>query len=128
VPAFTRQHTAHRFLAVLTVFFTRALNSRLTVSSPVTVNCVDPGWCDPDSTRGEGEEGVDPLGGSYTIEQGSRQLVWAAVGGREADLKGAYIWLAEVNEPSDVVLGEAGKVAEDRVWVSVIVAHHTRHI
>jgi len=58
----------------------------------------------------------------HTTEQGSRQLVWAAVGGqgREDELRGAYIWSAQVLEPSDVVLGEEGKKAEIRVWDDTI--------
>ena len=55
-----------------------------------------------------------------TSEEGSRQVVWAAVG--EADtpdtLRGAYISLARVSEPSDYVLSEEGKKAQDKLWVS----------
>ena len=55
-----------------------------------------------------------------TSEEGSRQVVWAAVG--EADppdtLRGAYISLARVSEPSDYVLSEEGRKAQDKLWVS----------
>ena len=54
-----------------------------------------------------------------TAEQGSRQLVWAAVGGagREFELRGAYVSKANVREVSDYVLSDDGAVAQRRVWV-----------
>ena len=52
-------------------------------------------------------------------EHGSRQLVWAALGGagREDELKGAYISEDDVREPSDSAIGERGKAIQDRIWV-----------
>ena len=54
-----------------------------------------------------------------TAEQGSRQLVWAAVGGagREFELRGAYVSKADVQEVSDYVLSDDGVVAQRRIWV-----------
>lgn len=58
-----------------------------------------------------------------TTEEGSRQLVWAAVGtpkgGEESldKLRGAYVNLADIDEPSDFMLGEKGKKREDKLWV-----------
>jgi hypothetical protein len=55
-----------------------------------------------------------------TAEEGSRQLVWAAVGipdGGLEKLRGALIDLSGVDEPSDYVLGEKGKEREDKLWV-----------
>lgn len=56
-----------------------------------------------------------------TTEEGSRQLVWAAIGHEEKkdELRGAYISLAEVSEPSDFVLSEQGSVAQDKIWVGL---------
>lgn len=58
---------------------------------------------------------------SRSTEEGSRQLVWAAIGvpeGKSLDqLRGAYINLERVEEPSDIVLGEEGKRREDKLWV-----------
>jgi len=53
-----------------------------------------------------------------TTEQGSRQLVWAAVGGagREFELRGAYVSKADVQEVSDYVLSDDGVVAQRRIW------------
>ena len=54
-----------------------------------------------------------------TAEQGSRQLVWAAVGGagREFELRGAYVDKADIKEVSDYVLSDDGAVAQRRIWV-----------
>jgi len=45
---------------------------------------------------------------AYTSEEGSRQLVYAAVGGRddEAKLRGSYISLSIIRERGDFVLSE----------------------
>lgn len=55
-----------------------------------------------------------------TTEQGSRQLVWAAVGGtgREFELRGAYVNKANLQEVSDYVLSDEGAVVQTRLWVS----------
>lgn len=62
-----------------------------------------------------------------TAEQGSRQILWAALGpdasqGELAkDMQGAYVSASMVKEPSDFVISHEGKVAEDRIWVSVYI-------
>ena len=58
---------------------------------------------------------------AHTSEEGSRQLVWAAVGGagNEENLRGAYISASHVQEASDLVLGEEGLKFQNRVWVRV---------
>jgi retinol dehydrogenase-12 len=59
---------------------------------------------------------------SRTAEQGSRQLIWAAVGLPESgsldELRGSYISRASIEEPSDFVLGVEGKKREDKLFVS----------
>ncbi|TFK31455.1 hypothetical protein BDQ12DRAFT_694120 [Crucibulum laeve] len=111
---------------LMNVFFTRALSDRLG-KSPVIVNCVNPGFCRSELRR-------DLFGVKLalvwaiekliarTTEQGSRQLVWAAVGGEEDldKLRGEYISLQEVHEPSDYALGEEGKVLQERLWENLI--------
>jgi len=54
-----------------------------------------------------------------TTEQGSRQLVWAAVGGtgREFELRGGYVTTTNLREVSDYVLSDDGAVAQRRIWV-----------
>jgi retinol dehydrogenase-12 len=61
---------------------------------------------------------------AHTAEEGSRQLVWAAVGGeRNKDkLRGAYISASQVQEASDVVLGEDGRNLQNKIWVCDLVS------
>lgn len=56
-----------------------------------------------------------------STEEGSRQLVWAAVGGANKldDLRGAYISLAAVDEASDYVISQEGQWAQRKLWVIV---------
>ena len=60
-------------------------------------------------------------------EEGSRQLVWAALGtpdgaeeGSLNKLRGAYVNLSRIEEPADFLLGEEGKKREEKLWVSVV--------
>lgn len=55
-----------------------------------------------------------------TAEAGSRQLVWAAIGGEDKldALRGAYVSLAQISEASNYVIGEQGKKDSDKLWVS----------
>ena len=56
-----------------------------------------------------------------TTEEGSRQLLWAAIGGagREFDLRGAYVSKATLQEVSDYVLSDEreGAALQTRLWV-----------
>jgi len=54
-----------------------------------------------------------------TSEQGSRQLVWAAVGGEDQldQMRGAYVSLARISEASDFVISEEGKAFQGKLWV-----------
>ena len=55
-----------------------------------------------------------------TSEQGSRQLIWACVGGKDNvdELRGAYVSLMKIQEPSDFVVSEEGKLAQTKLWVN----------
>ena len=55
-----------------------------------------------------------------TTEQGSRQLIWACIGGKDNidRLRGAYISSMHVQEPSDSVVSEEGKRAQNKLWVN----------
>ena len=55
-----------------------------------------------------------------TSEQGSRQLIWACIGGKDSidQLRGAYISSMQIQEPSDVVVSEEGKRAQTKLWVN----------
>jgi len=54
-----------------------------------------------------------------TAEQGSRNLLWAAVGGagRESELRGAYVSNAKLQEVSDYALSDEGAAVQTRLWV-----------
>ena len=68
---------------------------------------------------------------AFTAEEGSRQVMYGALGGREADntkqedvekkMRGGYVIMSELAEVSDFVLSEDGKKLEDRIWVSSLV-------
>ncbi|KAF5323689.1 hypothetical protein D9619_012885 [Psilocybe cf. subviscida] len=111
------------------VLFVRALAERFSFSTnSVIVDCVNPGFCASELRRG-----LNPLlrlGDKLfvalvarTTEEGSRQLVYAALGGKrdERKLHGAYISLSEIREPSDFVLSEDGRRAQERFWDDMIV-------
>jgi len=54
-----------------------------------------------------------------TSEEGSRQLLWAAIGGvgREFELRGGYVSKADLQEVSDFALSDEGAVVQTRLWV-----------
>jgi len=112
---------------LLNIFFVRALNSRLR-NRPVIVNTVNPGFCYSEIRRDMRSlfMWVFEKLLARQAEEGSRQLVWAAVGTPEGGesssdkLRGAYINVARVEEPGDFVLGEAGKKREEKLWESLV--------
>jgi len=114
---------------LLNVCFVRALSDRLPPVSPYTpiINSVNPGYCISELRRGISgviaamfwlmEKAL-----AHTSEEGSRQLVWAAVGGAgsEDKLRGAYISASQVQEASDLVLGEDGLMFQNKVWDNML--------
>ena len=93
--------------------------------SAITVNSVNPGLCFSNLGYGAPPEEAEKLQKlreelAFTTEQGSRQLVYAAVGSLndEEKLRGKYIHMSEVVEESDFVISEDGKIVQDKVWVS----------
>lgn len=110
-------------LIVLNVFFVRALNANLPPSTPVIVSAVNPGFCRTALTRelsGVRAIMVTLMGLvlGRTAEEGSRQLVWAAVGNQEQPdkLRGEYLDNCKVPESSDYVLSADGVKAQGRLW------------
>ena len=102
---------------MLNVFFARGLSERLR-DKPLIVNTVNPGFCHSELTRNvTGLQAWDMWLRktllARTTEQGSRQLIWACIGGKDniGQLRGAYISSMQVREPSDSVLSEEGKRA-----------------
>ncbi|KAF9023894.1 NAD(P)-binding protein [Hymenopellis radicata] len=90
---------------LLNLFFTRSLQSH--VGSSIIVDCVNPGFCIsnlrsniPDFMKeGNAKQEAET---AFTTEEGSRQLVYGAVGGadNEQELRGAYISRSKVEEVS----------------------------
>ncbi|PPQ80661.1 hypothetical protein CVT25_001623 [Psilocybe cyanescens] len=88
---------------LLGVYFARTLNDRL-AGKPLIINTVDPGFCK--SSIGRNRKGVESFIFNLlsktvgrTSEEGSRQLVWAAVGGEDQkeNLRGAFVDMASKN-------------------------------
>ncbi|KAG6826512.1 hypothetical protein H0H92_015524 [Tricholoma furcatifolium] len=114
---------------LLEIFFYRALNERLGPRSPVIVNGVNPGYCISEIRRNLSPSLalvlrlVDKLI-ARTTEEGSRQLVYAAVacmGSEDEDrLRGAYISSSQVAEARDLVVGVEGWDIQDKLWKEVI--------
>jgi NAD(P)-dependent dehydrogenase (short-subunit alcohol dehydrogenase family) len=111
---------------LLNVFFARALNDRLR-DKFLVVNSVNPGFCHSSllksltGTRALLNWIMESLL-ARTSEQGSRQLIWACIGGKDNvdELRGAYISSMEIHEPSDSVVSEEGKRAQAILWDALI--------
>jgi len=108
---------------LLNVFFVRELTKRLPANSPVIMTAVNPGYCK--SELGRNLSPVFHMLGKIvqallarTTEEGSRQLVWAAVGGvgREFELRGGYVNRANLQEVSDYTLSDEGAAMQTRLW------------
>ncbi|KAJ3780032.1 hypothetical protein GGU11DRAFT_779093 [Lentinula aff. detonsa] len=57
---------------------------------------------------------------AYTSEEGSRQIIYAAIGGKDEELRGAFTSYSRVLEVSDWMLSEEGKRAEDKTWTEML--------
>ena len=108
---------------MLNVFFARGLSERLH-DKPVIVNTVNPGYCH--SALRRNATGLISLPMrlweliiARSTEKGSRQLIWACIGGKDNidQLRGAYISSMVVRESSDFVVSEEGKLAQTKLWV-----------
>ncbi|KAF5309362.1 hypothetical protein D9611_013999 [Ephemerocybe angulata] len=111
---------------VLNVFFAQSL-AELLKDTPVIVNSLNPGYCYSELRRDF--SGVKALVDylmekalALTTEEGSRSLVYAAVGGAEdpEKLRGAYLNLNTPTEPADAVIGEEGRKRQDKLWADLI--------
>ncbi|KAL0948998.1 hypothetical protein HGRIS_009097 [Hohenbuehelia grisea] len=116
--------TQYGLTKLLNLLFTIGLADRLPRSKPTIIaNCVHPGFCASSLTRDA--RGIARLIFAIanrliarSTEQGSRALVWAAVGRPwDADkLQGKYIVVAEPVEPGDNVISERGRKFRDILW------------
>jgi retinol dehydrogenase 12 len=121
---FSRSVLAYEQFLVLNIFFVRELTKRLPANSPVIVTAVNPGYCKSQLPRNLSpvHRMVSKIAEALiarTAEEGSRQLVWAAVGGvgREFELRGGYVSMANIQEVSDYALSDEGTVVQTRLWV-----------
>ncbi|KAK1224192.1 hypothetical protein PQX77_012919 [Marasmius sp. AFHP31] len=104
--------------------FMRALQTHLPT---VTCCSVNPGFCESDLTRhvtGERAETIRKMKeeSAYTSEEGSRQLLYAAIGERdkEEQVRGGYLNYSEISECSDFLLGDEGKKLEAKLWKKIL--------
>lgn len=125
-------HSTHQRLTVISLLFVRALSEHLPYNLPVLPIVVSPGYCISDLRRhssvGErvGLKVLDLIVGR-TAEEGSRMLVFAAVGpdgkdgGHARAMRGGYLATLEIREPSDFVVSKEGHDAQEKIWVSKII-------
>lgn len=111
---------------MLNILFTRALAAHLQPTSNVIVDTVTPGLCRSELTR---NISLNPeleanLATARSAEQGSRQLIWAALGPENATeqearkLHGQYVHNTQIEQTSEWSRSEEGKVVQEKVWVS----------
>lgn len=110
---------------LLNVFFVRALNAHMLPTMPLIAIAVNPGYCTTELRRSftfpsNAIYWAMEKAFAFTGEEGSRQLVYAAIGqrGDETKLRGSYISLSQIRESSDFVLSDEGANVQDRIWVS----------
>ena len=115
---------------MLNVFFARGLSDRL-LDKPLIVNAVNPGFCHSELARNR--KGIEAwfvwlmkLLMARTTEEGSRQLIWACIGGKDNidQLHGAYISSMQVREPSDSVVSEKGQRTQTKLWVNNYLSYY----
>ncbi|EGN97796.1 hypothetical protein SERLA73DRAFT_182545 [Serpula lacrymans var. lacrymans S7.3] len=116
------------------LFFVRAMAAHLRLKTPMAAVAVNPGYCYSQLRRFHYSRPMlnmfvrmMELLLAWTSEQGARQLVYAAVGARkkggsgcEEELKGGYVHLAEVVEPSDFVISKEGGMLQEKIWNETI--------
>ncbi|KAF7966701.1 hypothetical protein HWV62_37328 [Athelia sp. TMB] len=120
---------SHRYqdTKLLNIFFARALTARLPLSAPVVVTNANPGFCKSDLRHGmpfpqSAVAGLAEKAIAFKTEEGSRQLVYGAIGGGENlnELRGAFVSAGCVKEVSDFVLSPEGGAVENRIWTETI--------
>ncbi|KAG1738038.1 hypothetical protein EDB19DRAFT_1636601 [Suillus lakei] len=126
----TPEHMRSRYFEskLLNVFFVRALTERLQSITPLSTVAVSPGFCYSQLRRPWYEKPTFSFVKialaiwerlmAWTSEQGSRQLVFGAVGGRdnEENMKGGFVNRGQVVEVADFVLSDEGHKMQDTVW------------
>ncbi|KAG0701635.1 hypothetical protein DFH29DRAFT_925601 [Suillus ampliporus] len=130
----TPEHMRSRYTEskLLNVFFVRALTDRLQSITPLSAVAVSPGFCYSQLRRSWYEQSSFSFTKialaiyerlmAWTSEQGSRQLVFSAVGGRdnEENMKGGFVSRSRVVEVADYVLSDEGHKMQDTIWNETI--------
>ncbi|KAG7093104.1 hypothetical protein E1B28_009390 [Marasmius oreades] len=124
----TGQGSRYAESKLLEVMFIRALQSHLPTFSPTVTCCsVSPGFCNTELTReatGEEAETIRKMKEAMALssEEGSRQVLYAAVGDRvqEEAFRGAYVAFTSVQECSDFILSDEGQRAERKLWNELV--------
>ncbi|KAJ7466914.1 hypothetical protein FB451DRAFT_1259505 [Mycena latifolia] len=123
----SEMRTRYLLTKLLNVLFVRALNARLEPGAPLIISAINPGFCVSELGRDEARilvfiSNIMRSLLAFTTEEGSRQLVWAAVGRPEnpEELRGGYTNQCKVVEPSDFVISPEGQKAQDRIWDELV--------
>ncbi|KAK7462264.1 hypothetical protein VKT23_007865 [Stygiomarasmius scandens] len=105
------------------VFFVRELNNRLGSNSAIIVNATDPGRCESQLARNipfEVKKQIMAMNlQRYTTEEGSRALIYGAVGkvgDDEDELKGAHVRRTRKIDYGEFVTGDTGNQLQKRLW------------
>ncbi|KAG2018640.1 hypothetical protein CC2G_008058 [Coprinopsis cinerea AmutBmut pab1-1] len=111
---------------LLSLFITRSL-AEVLKNTPIIANVVDPGFCYSDLRREASriQQFAFKMLEKFmarTTEEGSRQLVWAALAQEEGGLKlrGAYVDSMAVVEPSDYSISHKGLRAQEVLWAAMV--------
>ncbi|KXN83083.1 Retinol dehydrogenase 14 [Leucoagaricus sp. SymC.cos] len=106
---------------LLNMFFVRGLNNRLK-SKNIIINCVNPGLCHSELRRGvqgirAGLLAIYEKIFARKTEDGGQLIAWACIGaeGEEDSLRGPYLNVGRVEEPTDFVLREDGNRRENKL-------------
>jgi len=129
----TPEHMRLRYFEskLFNLFFVRALSDRLQSTTPLTPVAGNPGYCYSQLRRSFYELpfslthimlAIHERLLAWTSEQGSRQLVFAAVGGQddEEKMKAAFVNRGRIGEVSDFVLSDEGHRMQDTIWNETI--------
>ncbi|KAG2143729.1 hypothetical protein DEU56DRAFT_792430 [Suillus clintonianus] len=133
-PEWCTEHMRSRYpeSKLLNIFFVRALTDRLQSITPLSAVAVTPGFCYSQLRRSWYEQptfsfyriaiAIQELLLAWTPEQGSRQLIFSAVGGRdnEEHMKGGFVSHGRLVEVADYVLSDEGRTMQDTVWNETI--------
>lgn len=115
--AMEERYQVSKLLEVLAI---RAMAERKgTTQIPVTINCVNPGFCHSELSREAGWTlTIMKFFLARSTEAGSRNLVYAASLGPESH--GQYVSDCVVGQPSKYVLSQEGWKDQQRVWDELV--------